>query len=268
MAASAAVVVAASRLVERAGPFLGAMIATLPISAGPAYVFLAAEQGPAFIAQSSLASLAVNAATAMFILVYVRLARRGMPVSLTAALLAWLAVAAIVTQISWGLLGAAAVNAVAFAGCLLLTRHGVLVPPSRLSAPQRRWDIPARAVGVMLVVAAVVVAARTLGPKVAGVAALFPVVLTSLAAVLHPRLGGAATAAVLVNAVPGMLGFTVGLAVLHVSAVPLGSAAALTLALGVCVSWNLALIVLRRLRTARLSLQTRAPGRMLFGNEH
>lgn len=41
MAATAAVVVAASRLAERAGPLIGGMIATLPISAGPAYIFLA-----------------------------------------------------------------------------------------------------------------------------------------------------------------------------------------------------------------------------------
>ena len=61
LAASAGIVVTASFLVERSGPFLGAMIATLPISAGPAYVFLALEHGPAFIAQSSLASLSVNA---------------------------------------------------------------------------------------------------------------------------------------------------------------------------------------------------------------
>ncbi len=70
MAASAGIVVTASFLVERSGPFLGAMIATLPISAGPAYVVLALEHGPGFIAQSSLASLSVNAGTILFLTLY------------------------------------------------------------------------------------------------------------------------------------------------------------------------------------------------------
>src|SRR5215212_1822196 len=48
MLATAAIVVAVSALVERVGPFLGAMIATLPISAGPALVFMAMDHGPAF----------------------------------------------------------------------------------------------------------------------------------------------------------------------------------------------------------------------------
>jgi hypothetical protein len=59
MATSAAVLVLASRLVERAGPVLGALIATLPLSAGPTYAFLAAEHGAAFVAASALASVGV-----------------------------------------------------------------------------------------------------------------------------------------------------------------------------------------------------------------
>src|SRR3954454_14738375 len=49
MLATAAIVVAVSALVERVGPFLGAMIATLPISAGPALVFVAMDHGPALL---------------------------------------------------------------------------------------------------------------------------------------------------------------------------------------------------------------------------
>jgi ABC-type spermidine/putrescine transport system permease subunit I len=102
----------------------------------------------------------------------------------------------------------------------------------------------------MFVVGAVVMAGRWVGPRAAGIVALLPVVLTSLILVLHPRAGGSATAAVLANSVPGMIGFTTGLVTLHVSAVPLGSAAALILALAVCVAWNAALLVFS-LRSAR-----------------
>ena len=41
MAVTALFVIAASYAAERAGPVVGAMIATLPIAAGPAYFFLA-----------------------------------------------------------------------------------------------------------------------------------------------------------------------------------------------------------------------------------
>jgi len=47
-----AIVVSASRAAERAGPFIGAMIATLPVSTGPVYVFLAIDHGAPFIADT------------------------------------------------------------------------------------------------------------------------------------------------------------------------------------------------------------------------
>src|SRR6185312_4450144 len=57
MLATAALVVSVSMLVERVGPFLGAMIATLPISAGPALVFVAMDRGPAFLEASARTGL-------------------------------------------------------------------------------------------------------------------------------------------------------------------------------------------------------------------
>jgi hypothetical protein len=41
MVIAAAFVVSASIVTERSGPVVGALVATLPISAGPSYVFLA-----------------------------------------------------------------------------------------------------------------------------------------------------------------------------------------------------------------------------------
>src|SRR5918999_485457 len=49
-AVAAAFVVVATKAAERAGALIGAMIATLPIAAGPSYFFLALDHGPAFIA--------------------------------------------------------------------------------------------------------------------------------------------------------------------------------------------------------------------------
>src|SRR5271167_2095348 len=76
MAVTAAFVVSASVITERAGPVIGALIATLPISAGPTYVFLALDHDAAFIAEGALASLPINAATIFLGLTYVVLAQR------------------------------------------------------------------------------------------------------------------------------------------------------------------------------------------------
>ena len=76
MAVAAAFVVTASIITERSGPVIGALIATLPISAGPSYVFLALDHDAAFIAEGALASLAINAATMFLSLIYVVLAQR------------------------------------------------------------------------------------------------------------------------------------------------------------------------------------------------
>src|SRR6185369_11559658 len=65
MAVAAAFVVSASMITERSGPAIGALIATLPISGGPSYVFLAMDHGDAFIAQSALASVPMNAASVL-----------------------------------------------------------------------------------------------------------------------------------------------------------------------------------------------------------
>ena len=76
MAVAAAFVVTASFIAERSGPVIGALVATLPISAGPSYAFLALDHNAAFIAEGALASLPINAATIFLGLIYVVLAQR------------------------------------------------------------------------------------------------------------------------------------------------------------------------------------------------
>src|SRR5689334_21281404 len=106
MAVAAAFVVAASVITERSGPAIGALVATLPVSAGPSYFFLAMDHSDAFIAQSALASLPMNAATVVMCLVIIYLAQRHSVVaSLGAGLIVWFAVAALVRAYEWTLLG-------------------------------------------------------------------------------------------------------------------------------------------------------------------
>ena len=104
MAVTAAFVVSASVITERSGPVIGALVATLPISAGPSYVFLALDHDAAFIAEGALASLPINAATIFLGLTYVLLAqRRNALVSCLGAVAVWIALAAVVKMIHWSL---------------------------------------------------------------------------------------------------------------------------------------------------------------------
>jgi hypothetical protein len=240
MAITAAFVVSASIITERSGPVIGALVATLPISAGPSYVFLALDHDAAFIAEGALASLPINAATIFLGLTYVLLAQRHSALfSWACAAAVWIALAVVVRMVHWSLIGGLAVNAIAFGICIpLLARFRHVKMP----LITRRWyDIPLRASLVATLVATVVTLSGWVGPSISGMLALFPVVFSSMMLILHPRIGGPATAAVVANSGWGLLGFGAAVAVLHVAALRFGSAIALILALVTAVSWNLAL---------------------------
>jgi hypothetical protein len=240
MAVSAAFVVAASIITERSGPAIGALVATLPVSAGPSYIFLALDHDAAFIAQSSLASLPMNAATIVMSLVIVLLAQRfGMVVSLGCGIAVWLMFGWLVKTFDWSLTAGIVLNVVALGLCLPLVQR---FRGAKMPLITRRWyDIPLRAVLVATVVATVVTLSNIVGPRVSGVIALFPVVFGSLILILMPRIGGRATAAVLANGQWGMIGFGIAVVVLHLAVLPLGRTVALSLALATGVGWNLAL---------------------------
>ncbi|AWN53452.1 hypothetical protein [Methylobacterium sp. 17Sr1-1] len=255
MLASATIVVLASLAVERTGPLVGAMIATLPVSAGPAYVFLALDHDAGFLRASAVASLPAVAATAVLIATYAGLARRhGVAPALAAALAAWAAAALGLAHLGGGLPGAVATAALVILACVgacrTLRRSGPL--PAR---PGRRRDVLVRAGIVMALVVAVVLAGRLAGPSAAGLLALAPVVMVSLAVILHPRIGGAATATVLVLSLPGLLGFVAALTVLALTVERLGPALALPLALLTNLGWNGAILLTSR-RRPKLSLET------------
>jgi hypothetical protein len=250
MAVTAAFVVSASMITERTGAVIGALVATLPISAGPSYVFLALDHDAAFIAESALASLPINVPTIFFALAYVVLAQRHSTlVSFAGAVPVWIALAVLERTVQWSLAGGLFANAVAFAICLPLLRRFRHV---KMPLITRRWyDIPLRASLVAALVATVVTLSRWVGPTVSGTIALFPVVLTSMILILHPRIGGPATAALIANSGWGLLGFGVAVAVLQVATLRFGSAVALSLALATCVTWNLGLWWIGRRKLAR-----------------
>src|SRR5215471_10874849 len=99
---TATIVIVASMAAERSGPFLAALIAALPTAAGAAYIILALEHPPAFIAAGAVGSMAANAAVAIFALTYATLAQRhGIVLSLAVATFVWFAITAALRLAEW-----------------------------------------------------------------------------------------------------------------------------------------------------------------------
>jgi hypothetical protein len=245
MAATAAVVVFASFIAERGGALIGAMIASLPISAGPAYVFLALDHDTHFLAASATASLVSNSVTVVFALAYSVLAQRlPMFPALAGALATWIVLWLALWNITWTLDRAALLALAIFAVCVPL---GNRYRQAAMPAPIRRWyDLPVRAGMVAVLVCGVVTLGSRLGADAAGVLAVFPVVFTSLIVILHPRMGGRATAAVLANAILGLVGLALAFTVVHATVEAMGAGAALSIGLAIAIAWNVTVWALRR----------------------
>ncbi len=262
MALTAIVVVITSIVVERSGPFIGALIAALPTAGGAAYVILAIEHPPDFIAASATGSVAVDAAVSVFSLVYAVLAqRRGLVPSLGVSLLVWLACAGLLRLVDWSMLGAVILNIVVFAITIPLSwRYRASGPPKKfLRTP---FDIPLRGLAAAIVVAVVTTASHSIGSVASGIFALFPIILCSTIVILHPRVGGPATASMLAHAQVAYIGLSLGFVAVHYLVAPLGTWGALTAGLGVSMAWSLMLFLIRigfMRRSARIAASQSAP---------
>ncbi len=250
---TALLVVTASVVAEAIGPFGGALVASLPVTTGPTYVFLSLQHGDEFVAAGALTSCAANAATGLFLAVYAGLMGRISPwLCLAAAELSWCAAGVAVQQVTWTPWSALLLNLVVYGAGLLLMRR-VRLPDSIAAAPaRRRWfELPLRAAVVALFVTLVVAISTVLGPRATGVVAAFPVGFTSLFVIVQQRLGPRAAAQLAISALPPMLGFGAMVLVLHLAVMPLGRWAALAVALPVSVLWSVAMLLLRRSTTPR-----------------
>jgi hypothetical protein len=247
MAMTATIVVLASVAVERSGPFIGALITALPTAAGAAYIILAIEHPPAFIAASAVGSSAANAAVAIFALVYAVLAQRhGIVLSIGVATLIWFGAATALRLVEWTPAGAFALNAVVFGVTIPASARYRLPAPPRGSIRRTRYDLPLRAAAAAAVVAIVTTASHEIGSFASGTFAVFPIVMGSLAVVLHPRVGGAAAAAVFSHAQPALLGLGLGFLGVHYLAEPVGVWWAFAAGLAIAMTWSSGLWLLRR----------------------
>jgi uncharacterized membrane protein (GlpM family) len=250
MTMTAAIVVTASVVAERSGPFIGAMIAALPTAAGAAYIILAIEHPPSFIADSAVGSIAANAAVAIFSLIYAVLAQRyGVMASLGGAMLIWFACAAMLRTIDWTVPGALVLSACVFA--ILVPAGACYRTETRIKVETRPSDIAWRALAVALCVVVVTAASHSIGSFASGMFAMFPVVISSLLVIIHLRLGGPAAASVAAHVSVPLIGLGLGWIPVRYLAEPIGVWWSFAAGLAVCFAWSGMLWFARQRRATR-----------------
>jgi hypothetical protein len=239
------IVVAASVVVERSGPFVGALIASLPTAGGAAMIILALEHPPDFIAQSVIGSIVSIAVCCVFALIYAVLAQRhGLPFSLSVAYLVWLVGIIFGRLIDWTLPGALALSLVLFAATIFAGRNFRTDSPPRPRSG--RYDIAWRSGVVAFCVIVVTTASHWIGSFASGAFAFFPVAMGSFFLILHTRVGGAEAASVAAHVQAPMIGLTLGFIAVYYLAVPLGVWWAYAIALTIGLAWNGLLWMARR----------------------
>jgi uncharacterized membrane protein (GlpM family) len=250
---TAGIVVAASVVVERSGPFIGALIASLPTAGGAALIILAWEHPPQFIADSVVGSLIANAACALFALTYAALAqRRSLPASLGGAFLVWLGAVFLARLFDWSAVGAVLLNAVIYPIAIYAgSRFRVTGAIKRVSLSVT--DLAWRAGVVTLCVIVVTGLSSSIGSYFSGVFAFFPVAMGSFFIILQPRIGGPAAASVAAHVQAPLIGLGLALLAVHVLAVPLGVWWSYAIGLSVGIGWNLLLWLARQRRLLQQS---------------
>lgn len=246
------ITVTASVAVERSGPFIGALIASLPTAGGAALIILAMEHTPAFIAQGMVGSMVSDAVCAVYALTYAVLAQRhGLLPSLGGALLVWFAGALGSRMIDWSAETALLLNAVVFPVTIYIGAHflgdGKVKPHVELTGRDVAW----RAGVVTSCVLIVTAASSSIGSYFSGIFAFFPVAMSSIFIILHTRLGGAAATSVAAHVQAPLVGMCLGLYAVHYLAEIIGVWWSYGVGLSICIAWNGALWLWRRQRARR-----------------
>lgn len=228
---------------RRWGPTIGGLIMGLPWMTGPVLFFLALDKGTDFaVAACTGVELAVWGMSA-FILTYGVASRWApWPFCIAAALSAYFATAHLTQSLNIPLWAAASGGAVSLIACFLL-----LPKPKSAAVPGRLpwWDIPARMIATFCLVAVIMLSADRLGPRLSGIVASYPVILTVIGSFTHQQWGRDAVLRVLRGITLSLLAFVgffvvIGYALPEYGLVPsFGLAAITAVAISAAfITWN------------------------------
>lgn len=206
-----AIMVGATLAGRRYGRLATGWLVGLPLTSGPINAFFAAEHGPRFAARAAVGSLGGAIGEVAFCIGYASTARRGWPTAVVSGSASFGIVAVAVEALRLGagvpivvVLAAAAVAAL-FAGLRLVP----LVPRSPAAAvlAPSRWDLPARALTATVVLLALTELATTLGPRLSGLLAVYPLYTVVLAAFAQRQEGRFGAVQILRGLLLGLFSF-------------------------------------------------------------
>lgn len=213
---------------RRWGPAVAGWLSAFPVVAGPILFFIALDQGTEFAAQAAAGTLSAVLAIITFNLSYAWAATRyRWYACLGIAFLAYCV--AVLGLRSWA-------PPLAFGAVAVLVTLGVaprLFPQPGEAAPAkpRASDMHWRMIAAAVLVLAVTHFSSSLGPRLSGVLAMFPVMASVLVAFSHRHTGAAFAINLLRGTVIGYYAFAVFCIVLALALPSIGMAASFGIAL-------------------------------------
>lgn len=227
-------VVAVSLAGRRWGWAVAGILAGLPVVAGPILLVETLVHGRAFGSEAAAATLLGPIAVTVFVVVYGRLALVAGPAR--CLLLGGVAFAAGILALS-AVRPPSAVSLVLVAACFAagLSLLPIGFDPAAPGGSPPSWDLPARALTVLVLVLALTAVSGALGPHLSGLLAAFPVLTSVLAVFTHAHDGVGQLEVMLRNFLVGFYGFAAFFFTLAVSLSSLGTEAAFATATGVAL---------------------------------
>ncbi|WP_305823795.1 hypothetical protein [Massilia brevitalea] len=213
---------------RRWGPAVAGWLSAFPIVAGPILLTLALEQGQPFAASAAEGTLLSVLAILVFCVVYAWASGRWRVAgAMLLALSAWgLAVAVLQTlRLPPGV-------AFVLVWCALLLAVRLFPRAAPAASGVRRNDLPWRMLAAGALVLLVTAGAASMGPRLSGFFAMFPVMGSVLVGFAHAGSGRASAVALLRGMVCGFFGFSVFCVTLAMQLRHGGLGSAFALALG------------------------------------
>ncbi len=236
---------------RRWGHSISGWLIALPLTTGPITLFLALSHGPAFAATSAAGTLSGGMSQAAFVAAYSQLAWHvRWPVALGAAVLGFAILTALLEQFTLPLVPLCVIVFLVFTIVLKALPRRADANEGAEGLPSR-WDIPLRMTIATAFVVLITELAPSLGPRLTGLLAPFPLFTATLAAFAHHQYGPGAAINVLHGLLMGLFSYASFFFVLAVLLVPAGIALAFVVAILVMLTLQgISLWVLRRTAAA------------------
>lgn len=189
------------------GPTVGGLLVGMPWMTGPVLVFLALDKGTDFAIGACTGIELGVICVAPFMLAYGMVSSFARwPASLAAAVAAFGISGWAIQDVALSLPAAAAAAMASLSVVYLLLPRPQTPSVSR---PLPWWDIPARMLASLLLVAVIMLSADALGPRLSGIVSTYPAMVTVVCAFTHRQWGLDAVRHMLRGITLALLGFVI-----------------------------------------------------------